>query len=165
MTEPCDAIELLIQDHREIGQLLEQLDAATDPDGLRLLYLRLVGLLSAHEAAEEQVLFPAFRSAFPASGQQATDRVAEHEEVNELLTGMNGLAADSLGFDKRTSAVIVQLQNHFEDEEQSVFSYLQTALSHDQLMAMAGRIEAVKRQASASAEPDRAPAAHRVAAD
>jgi hemerythrin superfamily protein len=160
MTEPSDAIELLIQDHRVIDQLLQELDVETDPDHLRVLYLRLVGLLSAHEEAEQQVLFPAFRAALPASGQEATNRVAEHEEVNELLAGMRGLAPDSAGFEKRTSALILELQSHFQTEEESVFPYLHAALTRGELMEMAGRIEAVKRHAPAFPEPERAPAAH-----
>ena len=157
MTEPSDAIELLIQDHRVIEQLLQELDVETDPDRLRLLYLRLVGLLSAHEEAEQQVVFPAFRSALPASGQEATDRLAEHEEVNELLAGMRGLAPDGAGFEKRTSAVILELQSHFQNEEESVFPYLHSALSRGELIEMVARIEAVKRHAPAFPEPEHTP--------
>jgi hemerythrin superfamily protein len=88
MAEPLDVIELLIQDHRVIGQLLEQLGEEKQPDELRLLCLRLVDLLSAHEATEQQAVFPAFRSAVPAGGQEAGNRLAEHEQINELLAEM-----------------------------------------------------------------------------
>ena len=43
------------------------LHAASDPIEIRGLYLRLVEELSAHEAAEQQVLYPAFREKFAAS--------------------------------------------------------------------------------------------------
>jgi hemerythrin superfamily protein len=113
MAEPLDVVELLIQDHRMMGQLLQELDEQEQPDSLRLLYLRLVGLLSAHEEAEQEVVFPAFRSAFPAAGHEAANRLAEHEEVNELLAEMRGLAPAGPGFEKRASALILELQKSF----------------------------------------------------
>jgi hemerythrin superfamily protein len=161
MAESLDVIELLIQDHRVMGQLLEQLDEEEQPDKQRLLYLRLVDLLSTHEAAEQEVVFPAFRLAFPAAGREAANRLAEHEEVNELLAEMRGLTPAGLGFEKRASALILELQNHFLNEEESAFPRLQAALSHEQLLELARRVEAVKRRAPAFPEPERADRAHR----
>ena len=63
MTDQIDAIELLLQDHRLIDGLAEQLDATDDPAEIRHLYLRIVEELAAHEAAEQEVVFPAFRAA------------------------------------------------------------------------------------------------------
>ena len=160
MAEPLDAIELLTQDHRVIGELLHQLDDEREPDRLRQLYLRLVGLLSAHEEAERLVVFPALRAALPASGQDASDRLGEHEEVNELLAEMRGLAPDGAGFEKRTSALILELQNHFLNEEESAFPRLRAALAPEQLAELVERIEAVKRHAPAFPEPERAPNVH-----
>ena len=62
MTDQIDAIELLLQDHRLIDGLAEQLDAADDPAEIRRLFLRIVEELAAHEAAEQEVVFPAFRA-------------------------------------------------------------------------------------------------------
>ena len=63
MTDPIDAIELLLQDHRLIGGLAEELDRTDDPAEIGRLYQRIVDELSAHEAAEQDVVFPAFRAA------------------------------------------------------------------------------------------------------
>ena len=63
MTNQIDAIELLLRDHRLIDGLAEQLDTVDDPAEIRRLYLRIVEELAAHEAAEQEVVFPAFRAA------------------------------------------------------------------------------------------------------
>ena len=63
MTSQIDAIELLLRDHRLIDGLAEQLDTVDDPAEIRRLYLRIVEELAAHEAAEQEVVFPAFRAA------------------------------------------------------------------------------------------------------
>ena len=137
MAEPLDVIELLIHDHRVIGQLLEQLGEEEQPDELRLLCLRLVDLLSAHEATEQQAVFPSFRSAVPADGQEVGNRLAEHEQINGLLAEMGGLTPADAGFAKAVSALILELRNHFFNEEESAFPRLQAALSRDQLLELA----------------------------
>jgi hypothetical protein len=55
---------------------------------------------------------------------------------------------------------MLELQNHFLNEEESVFPQLQAALSHDQLLELAERVEAVKRRAPAFPEPELAPTVH-----
>jgi hemerythrin superfamily protein len=153
MAASLDAIELLIEDHRVIGQLLDQLDEEPDPAKLRLLYLQLVDLLSAHEAAEQQVVFPAFCLALPGAADEAADRLAEHEEVNQLLADMRALSPADLGFDKRASALVLELQNHFLNEEESAFLRLRAALTHEQLLELAERVEVAKRRAPPFPQP------------
>jgi hypothetical protein len=53
--EMTDVIELLLQDHRLIGRLADELDRIDDPADIGRLYLRIVDELSAHEAAEQEV--------------------------------------------------------------------------------------------------------------
>ncbi|HEX4983349.1 MAG TPA: hemerythrin domain-containing protein, partial [Ilumatobacteraceae bacterium] len=62
MTNQIDVIDLLLSDHRLIDGLAEQLDAADDPVEIRRLFLRIVEELAAHEAVEQEVVFPAFRA-------------------------------------------------------------------------------------------------------
>src|SRR5262245_54426624 len=52
MTDRIDVIELLLQDHRMISGLAEELDRTDDPAEISRLYLRIVDELFAHEAAE-----------------------------------------------------------------------------------------------------------------
>ena len=63
MTNQIDVIDLLLRDHRLIDGLAEQLDAADDPAEIRRLFMRIVEELTAHEAAEQEVVFPAFQAA------------------------------------------------------------------------------------------------------
>jgi hemerythrin superfamily protein len=158
MTAPRDGIERLIRDHQVIDELLHQLDDEGDPERLRLLYLRLVGLLSAHEEAERQVLFPALRAALPVSGNEAAARLGEHEEINELVAEMRGLAPDGAGFEKRTSALILELRAHFQTEEEAVFPRLRAALGPDELAELGTQVESAERTAPAFPEPEGTPA-------
>ena len=141
MTAPIDVIELLERDHRRINGLVEELDATDDPAQIRHLYLRIVEELSAHEAVEQAVLFPAFRAAFAADGDDTlSHRIGEHEELNEMLAEMRTLAPDSFGFIKRGSALLLELIGHFLIEEETVFARLRRELTPDALVELGGAL-------------------------
>lgn len=158
MSEPRDIIDLLTEDHRTIGQLARQLEDTEQPADIRDLYLKLVEDLAAHEAAEQVVVFPAVRASLPDVESEAHARLGEHEEINELLAEMQTLAPAGLAFRKRASALLLDLQRHFETEEESLFPRLRAALPADRLVAMAGA--AADAKANAPAFPPAA-AAHR----
>jgi iron-sulfur cluster repair protein YtfE (RIC family) len=150
MTETIDVIELLERDHRMIDDLAEQLDTADDPTEIRRLYMRIVEELSAHEAAEQQVVFPAFRATFEAAGTDTlSHRMGEHEELNEMLAEMRGLAPDCFAFTKRGSALLLEVKAHFQLEEESVFARMREALSADALVELGTRALAVKKHSPA----------------
>jgi hemerythrin superfamily protein len=161
MTNQIDAIELLLRDHRMIEGLAEQLDTVDDPAEIRRLYVRIAEELAAHEAAEHEVVFPAFRAALEiADDNTLTRRLGEHEELNELLAEMRSLAPDCFGFTKRGSALLLDIKAHFLCEEESVFAQMRATLSAEELADLGSRVLAVKQHAPAF--PDDHP---RVAAD
>ena len=151
MTDQIDAIELLLRDHRLIDGLAEQLDATDDPAEIRRLYLRIVEELSAHEAAEQQVVFPAFRASLEiADDDTLAHRMGEHEELNELLAEMRSLAPDGFGFTKRGSALLLEVKGHFQREEETVFARMRATFSADELAELGSRALAVKQHSPRS---------------
>ncbi len=150
MTDQIDAIDLLLRDHRLIDGLAEQLGAVDVPAEVRHLYLRIVEELAAHEAAEQEVVFPAFRAALEQAGDTTlAQRMGEHEELNELLAEMRGLAPDSFAFGKRGSALLLEVEGHFQREEESVFALMRTSFSADELAELGSRALAVKQHSPA----------------
>ena len=155
MTDQIDAIELLLRDHESIEGLVEQLDAADDPAETRRLFLRIVEQLAAHEAVEQQVVFPAFRASLESAGDDTlAHRMGEHEELNELLAEMRSLAPDGFSFSKRESAFVLEIKEHFRREEETVFGRMRESFSADQLAELADRALAVKQHAPAFPDHD-----------
>lgn len=150
MTQQLDIIELLERDHALIDGLAEQLDASEDPVEIRHLFMRLVEELAAHEAAEHEVVFPAFRATFDGTADTTLlHRMGEHEELNELLAEMRSLAPDGYAFVKRGSALLLEVKHHFLLEEETVFTRLRVALDADQLVTLGARAMAAKEHAPA----------------
>jgi iron-sulfur cluster repair protein YtfE (RIC family) len=145
MSDQIDAVELLLRDHRLIGGLAEQLDTVDDPAEIRSLYLRIVEELAAHELAEQEVVFPAVRAALEMTGDDTlAHRMGEHEELNETLAEMRGLAPDGFEFTKRGSALLLELNGHFLREEESVFALMRATMTPDELAELGSRVVAVK---------------------
>jgi iron-sulfur cluster repair protein YtfE (RIC family) len=150
MTNRIDAIELLLRDHRMIDGLAEQLDTVDDPAEIRHLYSRIVEELAAHEAAEQDVVFPAFRAALEQSDDDTVARrMGEHEELNEVLAEMRSLPPDSFAFTKRGSALLLEIKGHFQREEELVFTRMRAAFSADELAELGSRVLAVKQRSPA----------------
>lgn len=148
--EDVDVIDLLEADHRLILQLVMQLEAADDPAEIRSLFLRVGQELAAHEAAEQQVLFPAFGRALAAAGDKTVNRrMGEHEEMNELLAEMRILSPDGFGFAKRASALLLEVNSHFQFEEETVFTRMRASMSQRELAELAARAVSVKNHAPA----------------
>lgn len=147
MPNQIDAIELLLRDHRLIDRLAEQLDSTDDPVETRRLFLRIVDEMVAHEAVEQEVVFPALQAALDIAEDKALAHcMGEHEELNELLAEMRTLAPDSFAFTKRGSALVLEVKSHFLREEESVFVRIRAALSANQLLELGTRALAVKER-------------------
>jgi hemerythrin HHE cation binding domain-containing protein len=150
MNHPNDAVDVLLRDHRVIDGLAEELDTVDDPAEIRRLYLRIVEELAAHEAAEQAVVFPAFRAALEIAGDDTlARRMGEHEELNETLAEMRSLAPDSLDFTKRGSSLLLEIKGHFLREEESVFARMRATMSVEELADLGARVIAVKHHAPA----------------
>ena len=151
MTDAVDVVDLLTADHRAIGGLLDELDAAERPEDILRLYLRIAADLSAHEAAEQEVVFPALAGA---GGKDA--RLGEHEEINELIDEMRTLAPSGHAFTKRLSALALDVRAHFETEEESLFPLLRSTFPPERLVELAS----AARRAKAAAPPFPPPGPH-----
>jgi len=158
MAARLDAIDMLLQDHRRITGLLEQLDWEERPAEMRRLYLDVVAEISGHEAAEDDVVFPAFRAAVPAAEHELIERFDEHQEVNGLLAAMAALDPSGVGFLKRAAALIYELREHFAAEEEELFPRLRAVLSRQELLALGERVAEAKRYTSNHLRPQPAPA-------
>jgi hemerythrin superfamily protein len=146
MTDQIDAIELLLREHREIDALAAQLDDTDDPAELERLLHRIVEVLTAHEAMEHEVIYPAFVAALHGGDPTIARREGEHDELNDVLAEMEGLAPGSFGFEKRASALLLDVRGHMQREEETVFAEMRDLMSADELAELGARALAVQQR-------------------
>lgn len=147
-----DIIELLLEDHRSVEQLLGSMNSV-GPAGRNELFCEIREMLVRHEVAEEEVLYPTFRSDAPGGDAIADARIAEQSEAEVMLASMEKQDTESdeflTSFGKLRSAVL----EHAQHEEAEVFPRLREVESPEKLGTMGERYEHAKQSAPTHPHP------------
>lgn len=120
-----DVVDLILNDHREVERLFDQL--RDQPDTRANVVPVLVTLLTAHSRAEEAAVYPAARSE---AGE--TDEVVhsqeEHLLADKLLQRLAGTEPTSPEFEGALRELVEAVTHHVEEEEQTVLPGLRERL-------------------------------------
>jgi hemerythrin superfamily protein len=140
------------RDHVKLNRLLEQLHRTTGTDQERVLQ-RIYRLVFPHAFAEESVLWPVMRRHLE-DGQELTLEVErEHQEVNELVTRLEGLPKDAAEREPILARLTEVLREDVRDEEDVLFPRLQSRLDRKDLRRLGVLWEVVRRTAPTRAHP------------
>jgi hemerythrin superfamily protein len=138
-----DVVDLIMQDHREVERLFDELE--NHPEKRPLLTPVLCGLLVAHSRAEEAEVYPV---AVKEAGE--TDEVEhsqeEHAEAERLLAQLLDCDWDSPQYAQVLKKVVDAVSHHVEEEEKTVLPGMRKGLS------AARRYQLGERFASSRAE-------------
>lgn len=127
------AIDILIQDHLQIKQLLTTLATAQSPAEQRTTLERLKELLTIHNATEENFVYPAIEKV---AGKKHDAEHLYHETaqadvvVFELDTCLK--TGDTSGFAENAQKLRDAVLEHIDDEEQKAFPALREKAEPEQ---------------------------------
>jgi iron-sulfur cluster repair protein YtfE (RIC family) len=121
-----DAIDLLLQDHREVESLFAEFDSleeGEDEDAEDLVEDACLEL-EIHDKLETEIFYPAVREA--AAGDDDIEDLLgeaedEHEAVRELIEKLQDLDPDDDARDALFTTLIEQVKHHVEEEESELF--------------------------------------------
>jgi hypothetical protein len=115
--------------------------------------LQVCRLVFPHAFAEEAVLWPVMRRVLP-DGHELTLQVErEHQEVNELVTALESMAAEDPAREPVLARLVEVLREDVRDEEDVLLPRLQGALSPRRLRRLGLAWEVVRRTAPTRAHP------------
>jgi hemerythrin superfamily protein len=89
-------ITLIKDDHAKLESVFKKLESA-EPSEVRDLLQEVAELLIPHSKAEEQVVYPAIKSAVPGEDSDVDDGIAEHHHVEEVLEELMGSDPEAPG--------------------------------------------------------------------
>ncbi|MCW2703836.1 MAG: hemerythrin [Blastococcus sp.] len=141
-----DVVDLLLDQHRVIRELCEEVTTAAVADREQP-FRSLLRLLAVHEAVEEELVHPYVKRRVEGAKAAVTDRVEEEREVNKMLVALDALGPTNPGFQELFTRFRTALLAHADKEESSEFAGLRTATRPGERTAMA----AAMRLASALA--------------
>ncbi|MEU1309109.1 hemerythrin domain-containing protein [Streptomyces cinnamoneus] len=147
-----NVVTLLKEQHRQIRELFEQVETAEGQER-RAAFRKLVRLLAVHETAEEEVVHPTARRAFPSGDRVVDDRLREEREAKEVLSELDGMDVDDPDFMPTLRALRDDVLAHADSEERLEFSRLQEETEPRMLARMAKAVRAAEAVAPTHPHP------------
>ncbi|HEV2809246.1 MAG TPA: hemerythrin domain-containing protein [Acidimicrobiales bacterium] len=151
-----DAIELLINDHREVEQLFKMMEAARTTgniDEQRYVAEHVVEDLSVHAVIEEEILYPVMRDALPDGEQLVEEALEEHQEAKELLTRIDGKDPASDDARQAFDELVGSIRHHVQEEESELLPRLREAIGQERLQQMGHQLEMASKAAPTHPHP------------
>lgn len=145
-----DVLTLLKEDHDKIKKILEEGDSTTERgEKTRTeLFARLKTTLVAHEAMEEEVLYPALK-AHPRAKELTLEAFEEHHVVDLLLEEIEKLPVTDEQWGAKFTVAKENIEHHIEEEEGDMFRDIRAVFTKEEREAMGARmaeIQALGRQ-------------------
>ena len=146
--QPSDGLSVLRDDHRCVERLVREYDAATDAIDKVALSERLCLLLTVHAQIEEEIFYPALRSAgFPSD--TLDEAVVEHITVRQLVADVESASPEDALLDAKVRVLGEYVLRHAQDEEATLFPAAAEQIDLDQLgMRLSSRRAQLCREAA-----------------
>ncbi|MFC0106617.1 hemerythrin domain-containing protein [Kibdelosporangium aridum] len=129
-----DVVDMIMDDHREVERLFNELK--NNPDKRPLLTPVMCALLVAHSRAEESEVYPVAKKE---AGE--TDEVEhsqqEHAEAEKLLAELAQADPTGSRYEQLLDKVIESVTHHVEEEESTVLPGMRSRLDGDRLSQLA----------------------------
>lgn len=150
---------VLTRDHNQVKAMLEQLEtipgvlqggSPVQTSRRKSIVDMITVALSAHEAVEEQYLWPAVRRALPEGEQRAERALAQEQEGKDTLAALGKESGDSEEFDRLVEELVLRLRQHVAFEDQ-VFLELRAAMTIEDREKLGAKLSS--RKAAAPTRP------------
>lgn len=119
----------LKDDHKRVKQAyreFQKLDGTPDPQARQTLVQKVLDELTVHAALEEELLYPAARSAL--ANQDLIDEAeVEHESLHVLIDQIRAGGPDDDKYAARFTVLCEYVLHHVKEEEGEVFPQLEKA--------------------------------------
>lgn len=123
-----DALELLMQQHDEVDELIADIEATDDADARQQLFEELADKVTAHASVEESLFYPAVLAR--QTEEILIKSVGEHLALKHLLADLIELDTEDDEFDVKLAVMKEQLAHHaHEEEEAQLFPKVRTLLT------------------------------------
>ncbi len=137
-----NAIELLMEQHKEVDALIAKLEKAEDSDTKQELFDELADKVAAHATIEEKLFYPAVNA--KRTEELLAESVEEHLAIKRVIADLLEMDPDDAQFDAKISVMKEQLEHHAHDEEEGeLFPKVRKALDKDTLEALGGEMLAM----------------------
>ncbi|MCC3765369.1 hemerythrin domain-containing protein [Glycomyces sp. TRM65418] len=129
----ADVVELIMQDHREVERLFDQLK--NSPETRPLLTPVLAALLVAHSRAEEAEVYPAAKDE-AGDVEDVAHSQEEHAKAEQMLKRLVEADPESDQYGQLLTELEEAISHHVEEEESKVLPDLKEAFDEQRRMQL-----------------------------
>ena len=149
-----DVLTLLKEDHDRIKRMLEEGDKTTERgEKTRTeLFARLKETLTAHEAMEEEVLYPALK-AHPKAKELTLEAYEEHHVVDMVMEELEMTPVSDEQWGAKFTVAKENIEHHIEEEEGEMFRDIRSIFSSAEREQMGARMAEIQSLAKQVLEP------------
>jgi hemerythrin superfamily protein len=150
-----DAIAFLKADHREVEKVFKAFEKTGERAyrSRRRLVDDMIRSLSQHAAIEEQVFYPAVRSAVPDAKGDVLESLEEHHIVKWLLSELVNMDPTDERFEAKVTVLTEKVRHHVREEEGELFPEVRSEMSRKALVELGGELQKAKRVAPTRPHP------------
>jgi hemerythrin HHE cation binding domain-containing protein len=143
-----DAIRLLVNDHRELQDLLKRGEetsarAARERKGL---LDTISAKLTVHETIEEKVLYPALE-AHPETHAIVLEGFQEHHVADLIVKELFDTSTSAEEWSAKFKVLKENIEHHIEEEEGEMFRSARGVMTQEELVALGAKMAKMKAEA------------------
>jgi hemerythrin superfamily protein len=144
-----NALDLIKSDHDRIKKMFAQALNTDDPAARSELLQRIRAELIAHERMEEDIFYPALRSASDKAKDIVLEGYEEHHVIDLILDEMFEVPEDTEQWHAKLKVLHENLEHHIEEEEEEMFARAKKSMSAATLDELGQKMAQSKQAASA----------------
>lgn len=149
----ADVVDILTSDHRDMLELLGQIETATDATQRRDLADTVTAEIMRHAVAEEMFVYPAVEEHMPNGSEEVEHDKQEHDQIVQILKRLEDVDAADATFMELVRELEGQLRHHASDEETDQFPQLRAHIPRDRLVELGVKVENAKKLAPTRPHP------------
>jgi hemerythrin-like domain-containing protein len=139
-----NALELLMEDHRKVRELFEQVKATESQKQHKQLFSKIKTELDTHTHIEEEVFYPTLKK-YEEFKETVLEAIEEHFQMKTLLRAIERFSEGNERFDAKLKVLIDDVEHHVEEEEGELFPKVELQFSSEQLDELGIELEAAKK--------------------
>ena len=117
---PKDAIALLKADHEAVSQLFDEYEKTRSVANKKALVSEICTALSVHAQIEEEIFYPAVKSALK-DKLLVPEATVEHDGVKGLIAQLEGAEPDGEMYDAKVKVLSEYVKHHVKEEQNEMF--------------------------------------------
>jgi hemerythrin superfamily protein len=148
-----DVVDILRADHREMLELIGQVEHTADAGQRRDLVDTVIAEVMRHAVAEEMYVYPAIEEHVPDGAEAVEHDKREHAELVQVMKQLEDVDASDPAFMERVRRFEGMLRHHVDDEESDQFPQLRAHVSGERLVELGAKVQTAKKLAPTRPHP------------